>query len=454
MIWKQIATIIGLIIAAIIANALGLLNLVLNNIFQASISALASVILGFPLSYALIGKGIIARALRAFSLVPLVLPQPLMILSLVLLFGANGNFSLPFSLFSLGGIIFAHTLYNFPLAARIIAQNLGKSIEFEKTGKSLGANSLKSFLQITLPSLRGAIISAFTVAFAFSFTSFTIPLVFGGISNTTLEVEIFRSFFRNFEFERGIALAILQILIFLPVAFGLKKIPWRIGKEQQMGKFGSLVAIPYLLIFATIFFYPYSKIGMGNFSVGPIINSFLLAAASSAICMLLWLAISRREGNLPLLLLGISPAVLAVGFFYLPYSFYLLAIGHAILALPLVGIVLSSQIESIIKLKKTAKSLGANRWKAFWEIEIPILKAPLGLAFAFSFMFSIGETAFVSSLSQGLETISTSLVTSFSAYRFSRGYSYSLILMFLSLAFSAMLEGLNVFGLQNKKIVP
>ncbi|MEK6843658.1 MAG: ABC transporter permease subunit, partial [Candidatus Micrarchaeota archaeon] len=339
-------------------------------------------------------------------------------------------------------------------ASRIIAQKLGNSRELERVGKSLGANSIQAFMQITLPSLKPAIISAFTIAFAFSFTSFSIPLVFGGISNTTLEVEIFRSFFRNFEFGRGLVIAVLQILIFLPVAFSLKIIPWKIGASSGFGKMADLIAIPYLLIFATIFFYPYSKISIGNFANVPIINSFLLATVSSMICMLLWLAISKRAGNLPLLIIGVSPAALAVGFFYLPYSFIVLAIGHAILALPLVGILLSSHRESILILKKTAKSLGANRWQAFWEIEIPLLKGPLALAFAFSFMFSIGETAFVSSLSQGFETVSTSLILSFSTYRFSMGYSYSFVLMFLSLAFSAMLEGLNVFGMQNKKIVP
>ncbi|MEK6954239.1 MAG: ABC transporter permease subunit, partial [Candidatus Micrarchaeota archaeon] len=292
-------------------------SLIARNIFQASISAIFSILLGFPLAYILTKRSPLAKLLSALSLIPLVLPQPAMILSLVALFGANGLFDLPFSLYTLEGIILAHSLYNFPLAARIIGAKWLSNSSLVGASRTLGASPRQSFARITLPSLLPAILSSFAIVFAFSFTSFSIPLIFGGISNSTLEVEIFRSFFRDFNIQKGIFLAFLQMAIFIPVAFAWKSVPWHLSAiPRKKSRFAFLLSIPYLVIFLAVLFGPLLRLNFAPIPLTPIFNSLLLAFSSATLCILLWLAIGEKISKYSFLLLGVSPAVLAVSYYF------------------------------------------------------------------------------------------------------------------------------------------
>ncbi|MFH1257341.1 MAG: ABC transporter permease subunit [Candidatus Micrarchaeota archaeon] len=422
-------------------------NLILRNLFQASLSAALAILLGLPLSYALLHKTPFSRLLNSLSLVPLVLPQPVMILSLVLLFGNNGLFDLPFSLYGIEGIVLAHMLYNFPLAAKIISSGWARVSNLEPVGRVLGADPFRAFLFVTLPSLRNPIASAFAVVFAFSFTSFSIPLVFGGIANSTIEVEIFRTFFRDFNFQKGAFLALLQIMAFLPLAAFWSGFRWELFPKKESGsKIADALSLIYLAIFSLILLPPLCHMKLFDSSLSPIFNSIYLGAISAILCVILWLLVGRKFSHQSFLLFGISPAVLAVSYFFLPYTFWLLPIGHAILSFALVSSILLPFSDSLDKYEAAASGLGADGLQNFRHIYLPLMVRPLLLAFSFSFAFSLGETAFLTSLSQGFPTMSTVLLQAFSSYRFAEGYFYSALLILIAMIFAFLMEGLHIFS--------
>ncbi len=426
------------------------ISLISRNVLQAFLSASLSLLFAVPLAFVLIHGSLSSRILSALSIVPLIIPQPVMILSLIILFGVNGLLPLPFSLYGLEGIVLAHALYNFPLAARIIAVKWGALEQHEHVARILGANKLRAFLFVTLPSLRGAIFSGFIVAFTYSFTSFAIPMVFGGAAYPTIEVEIYRAFFRDFNLGGGVFLALIQIAIFIPIVLAWRTVPWQLSGNRRKGNavVGALSVI-YIAVFLAVLLGPFLKAKYSSFSYGPIQNSLFLAGASAIICVLLWLSLGELLSKKLLAFFAVSPAVLAVSYYYLPYSWFLLPIGHALLSLPLVAAILLPFAASMEKYLSAAAVLGAGPFQRLIHVRLPLsLKAAL-LAFLFSFAFSMGETAFLTSISRDYATMSMVLLQSFSHYRFAEGYFYSLLLIGISIIIAFALEWLGASGMKS-----
>ncbi|MFH1200510.1 MAG: ABC transporter permease subunit [Candidatus Micrarchaeota archaeon] len=423
-------------------------GLLASNLRQAFLSACLSLLLGLPFAYALSKPSPFSFLLRALSLVPLVLPQPAMILSLVVLFGANGIVRLPFSLYGLEGIVLAHALYNFPLAGRIISGSLAANSGYSSVARSLGASKTSAFLKVTLPLLFPALISAFAVAFAFSFTSFAIPLIFGGVSNSTVEVEIFRSLFRDFNSGRAAFLALLQMLVFLPFALAWKAVSWTQPPSipGKSSAFHHAISMAFVLLMSLVLFGPLLRFSPSQFSLAPLANSFLLAFSSASLSILLWLAVGRRLSGFSFLLFGVSPLVLAVAYYPLVQSVALVVIGHSLLAFPLVSSVLNSSSKAMGKLSAVAASLGASSYQQAVRIILPAFAPAFLTAFLFAFGFSLGEAGFVMSYGGGFSTLSTASVTAFSAYRFSAGYFYVLVLIGFAFAASLLVEKFHVLA--------
>ncbi len=423
-------------------------GLVFSNAHQAFLSASLALVLGLPFAWVLTKKTAFSFILRALSLVPLVLPQPAMILSMVVLFGANGVIRLPFSLYGLEGIVLAHALYNFPLAGRIISVAWLQNSGFAGIARSLGATKATAFLRVTLPLLFPSLVAAFAVAFAYSFTSFAIPLVFGGVSNSTVEVEIFRSLFRDFDVGKAAFLALLQIIVFLPFALAWKAVSWTQAplQEKNAGMAAVVVSLAFLFLMALVLLGPLLRFQAARFSWAPMLGSAGLAFSAACLSVALWLAAGRRLSRFSFLLFGVSPLVLAVAYYPLPDSAILLAVGHALLAFPLASSVLNSSAEGMEKMSAVASSLGASRLQQLVRVVLPAFAPAFLTAFLFAFGFSLGETGFVLSAGDGFQTLSTATVTAFSSYRFSAGYFYVLVLTGFALSASLLVEKLHVLG--------
>jgi len=139
-------------------------------------------------------------------------------------------------------------------------------------------------------------------------------------------------------------------------------------------------------------------------------NSLIYASATVVISLILgflaaYALVRRSKLNRwfdPLLMLplGTSAVTLGLGFIIVfnrpPFSVnafpYLIPIAHSLVALPFVVRVLQPAILSIPNsLRQAAAVLGANSWRVFREVDLPIVLRASLVAAIFSFTISLGE---------------------------------------------------------------
>ena len=112
------------------------------------------------------------------------------------------------------GIIVAHIFFNTSIVVRTLTSTWPMiDFESEQAAQTLGASKLRVFFQITLPQLKSGLMSAGSLAFLFTFTSFGVILILGGLGKATIETEIWRYATQRTEFETAAVLGILQLLV-------------------------------------------------------------------------------------------------------------------------------------------------------------------------------------------------------------------------------------------------
>src|SRR5690606_8550397 len=109
-------------------------------------------------------------------------------------------------------ILIVHVFYNYSLALRMISSFWAtQSIRMEEAARVLGAHGWRLWWHIRLPMLRPAILAAAILVFSFTFTSFGVILILGGLQFATLEVEIYRQAISLFNLPMAAALSLVQI---------------------------------------------------------------------------------------------------------------------------------------------------------------------------------------------------------------------------------------------------
>ena len=127
---------------------------------------------------------------------PMLIPSISHGMGLVLLFGDNGIISnllhMKFFLYGYVGIILGSILYSFPVAFLM----LNDTFQYEdyttyEAASVLGLSKRQQFFTITLPNIKGPLISVVFSVFTMIFTDYGVPLVVGGKS-ITLPVYMYR----------------------------------------------------------------------------------------------------------------------------------------------------------------------------------------------------------------------------------------------------------------------
>lgn len=123
---------------------------------------------------------------------PLVMPEVITGLSLLLLFVAlESNFGWP-SGRGIGTIIIAHTTFCIAFVAVVIQSRLvdiDRSVE--EAASDLGAKPVRVFFDITLPSIAPALVSAWLLAFTLSLDDLVIASFVSGPGSSTLPMVVF-----------------------------------------------------------------------------------------------------------------------------------------------------------------------------------------------------------------------------------------------------------------------
>ncbi|MDA3808979.1 MAG: iron ABC transporter permease [Spirochaetaceae bacterium] len=206
----------------------------------------------------------------------------------------------------------------------------------------------------------------------------------------------------------------------------------------------------------------YSKVAFNSLKNSLFYAFFTVLLTIPVSTLVSWL-ITRKKLKFPgltelffLLPLGISSVILGLSYMrlsnILPVYFRgnatLVVLAHTVIALPLVIKPILSIFRKVkISLREAALNLGATGFRAFWDIELPLIKSGLLTGATFAFAVSIGEMNATLMLAQpGTTTLPISIYRLISSYKFYGACALGTILMLICLLAFLAIEKFDGFG--------
>ena len=451
-------------------------------VWESLLSAVISVSLAIPFSvffskYSFFGR----KAILTASDVAFALPAILCVLGFVIFYGNNGilnNILISLGLiedkikflYSFPSVIMAHVYLNFPVAFSLITSALaGMDEKEEMASKLLGKSNFYTFIRITIPKVKGTIISAFILIFLFCFPSFLIVMSLGGSPKYyTIEAEIYRRTYTDVNTVSSSSLALFSFIImsFLLLVSGYGREEKKASRSKRIIKKAKgwkrleafvlscliflFLAPPLLSIVYRAFFTKdgsftlkawidiasSSPTGAGT-GMEAILNSLLIAFLSSSLAVSLSTAISisavRRKSRIIPLLTSLPMAAgsvsLGLGFAFLstrlPYksiyiSYILVILAHLVVVMPFTVRTIMPGAKRIPNtLPLASMCLGKGCYSSYRKVEKPMLKSYRRRAFAFAFALSLGEVNATMALAEGKVTTLPILI-----YKMINQYNY------------------------------
>ncbi len=466
-------------------------------VWESLLSAVISVTLAIPFAvffskYSFFGrKAILTASDAAFAL-----PAILCVLGFVIFYGNNGilnNILLSLGLtdksikflYSFPSVIMAHVYLNFPVAFSLITSALsGMDEKEEMASKLLGKSNFYTFIKITIPKVKGTIISAFILIFLFCFPSFLIVMSLGGSPKYyTIEAEIYRRTYTDVNTVSSSSLALFSFMIMslLLLVSGYGREEKKASRSKRIIRktkgwkkleafFLSFLIVlflapPLLSIVYRAFFTKdgtftlkawrdiasSSPTGAGT-GMSAIINSLLIAFTASFLAVSLSTAISvsavRRKSRLIPLLTSLPMAAgsvtLGLGFAFLssriPYksiyiSYLTVILAHLVVVMPFTVRTImpgAKRIPSALPL--ASMCLGKGCYESYRKVEKPMLKSYRRRAFAFAFALSLGEVNATMALAEGkVTTLPILIYKMINQYNYQGASALAIILLFTAI---------------------
>jgi thiamine transport system permease protein len=382
--------------------------------------------------------------LSAILTVPFVMPTVVVASAFLALLGRSSPIGLDLNR-TIWIILAAHIFYNVAVVVRTVG-GLWSHLDprLEEAARSLGATRWQAFRTVTLPLLRPALAAAGAIVFLFTFTSFGVILILGGLRYATLEVEIYRQTTVFTDLPVAAALAVLQLV-------GVTTILWIYTRYQQgRGSPVSLVAHravarrpsttrQHLVVAGTVLyglllaaaplsilvvrsfdrwsspftFYRTLSDGGSTAAVSPfeaIGNSLWIASVATILAVVIGLSaavvVSYSSGRPArtfdvLLMLPLGTSAVTIGFGMLialdwpvdlRTNVLLIPLAHALVAIPFV-VRLSVPVMRSVRpqLREAAATLGASPARVWREVDLPIVARALAVSAGFAFAISLGE---------------------------------------------------------------
>lgn len=204
------------------------------SLLLAFLSAIASVIIGTLAAFVMvrIRKFSGESAFLLFMTAPMILPEVISGLALLLLFVTLGDLIPVFSDRGLITIWIAHVTFCSAYATVVIRSRFVElDISIEEAAKDLGAGPMKVFFVIILPAIMPAEVAAFLLSFTMSMDDLVITSFVAGPNSTTLPMLIFSSVRRGLSPEIN-ALASVIVLVVSLFAF----VSWILTVRKQKRK--------------------------------------------------------------------------------------------------------------------------------------------------------------------------------------------------------------------------
>jgi len=195
------------------------------------ISMVITVALAFGYAYALARTTIPGkRFFRVVALLPMFIPSVVQALAFIYMFGNNGLFTqltdINIGLYGLKGIVMSEVFWAFPHALTILLTSLELAdARLYEASESLGASGWRTFLTVTLPTVKYGLMSAAFVSFTLAITDFGAPKVVGG-DYSVLATDIYAKVIGQQNFGMGATVSTL-LLVPTAIAFVLDRIVQR-----------------------------------------------------------------------------------------------------------------------------------------------------------------------------------------------------------------------------------
>jgi thiamine transport system permease protein len=423
-------------------------NVVWFTLWQAVVSTLLTIAAAMPVAYVFAryrfpGK----RVLSALLTVPFVMPTVVVATAFLALLGSSSPLGIDLNR-TIWIILAAHVFYNVAVVVRTVG-GLWSHLDprMEEAARSLGATRWQAFRTVTLPLLRPALAAAAAIVFLFTFTSFGVILILGGLTFSTLEVEIYRQTVVSLNLPVAATLAILQLA-------GVSIILWLYSRYQRhrdvelslmpaesvarrpstrrqwlavgttVAYIGGLAILPLGMLVARsidsgtggllTFYRALTDTGRGSTAfVSPleaIGNSLWIAGLATVIALAVGMSaavvVAYRSGWAArsfdlLLMLPLGTSAVTIGFGMLialdwpvdlRANVLLIPLAHALVAIPFV-VRLSVPVMRSVRpqLREAAALLGASPARVWREIDLPIAARALSVSAGFAFAISLGE---------------------------------------------------------------
>jgi thiamine transport system permease protein len=413
-------------------------------VWQATVSMLLTLAVALPAAYVFARFRFPGKAmLRAAITVPFVLPTVVVGTAFLALLGPTGIVDLSGTVWL---ILVAHVFFNFAVVVRTVGgfwANLDPRLE--EAARMLGASRWRAFRTVTLPLLRPAIAAAGSIVFLFSFTSFGVILILGGLHFSTIEVEIWRQTITYLELPVAAALAVIQLVGVTSILFAYSATQQRRRMELSLRPTQEVARTPATLadritvgttLTLTGLFLgtPLALLVGRSFRTGAgyglsayrslatqtsalfvppaeaIRNSLLIATAATVVAVTVGVMaasivayrtgfFSRSFDVLLMLPLGTSAVTIGFGFLIalgrpidLRTSPVLLPLAHALVAIPFVVRTAVPVMRSVKQnLRDAAAMLGASPARVWRRIDLPMIFRAGLVGAGFAFAVSLGE---------------------------------------------------------------
>ncbi|MGB9986933.1 ABC transporter permease [Salarchaeum japonicum] len=356
-------------------------------------------------------------------------------------------------LYTLELVLVAHAFYNAPLVTRMVGtawENVNANAV--ETARSLGAGRLRSFTDVVLPQLLPALAASALLTFIFTFMTFPIVLGLGGLRLATVEVWLYASV-NQLDYETAAALGTLEtafslFFMYVYLRYEARRASSGTGKPLPRERLFSADTLhdwlrragvaAYGVVVLVVFVLP--LVSMVLASVGGVSdptlewwrllverqgsrtepsvavrNSLLFGLGALAVALPMGVvvaAFSTRGGRFrklgdTVLMAPIAVSGVVVGFGLLqglvfgvdigPYRVSVVGpavvvLAHAVAGYPFVVRNVAPMLGNIdSRLVEAARSLGADRARALWDVELPLVWPGVVAGAAFAFAISIGE---------------------------------------------------------------
>ncbi|MEM2089168.1 MAG: iron ABC transporter permease [Thermoproteota archaeon] len=430
-----------------------------GTLIQAFLSMLLTLLLSLPVAfffarYSFKGK----RMLEYVLLTVFFVPAFTIAEGLIVLLGDNGIVNMFLSslfgtgepviriLYSMWAVVLAHVIYYVPLAVLILEQGFSSvDQDLVDAARVFSGSGLRTFKAVYLNTLTPFIVAASLLVFAFSFITYSTPILVGG-KFTTLEVEIYATKFRPISSSIAIIQLSLTFLISIIIILFREKLftkpsagyPAEEPLSRLLSKPSGVLLIAYVAIIyifelapvAIPVVKPFLEAGYDSLSLFKDLYSFkfgfglsfndvffqslaiaiIVSTVSVFLSMLIvWSSkilgglLERTMSILMALPLTISRSSLALGIL-LSYGFgiiklygswVLMVLGQSAFIIPLVvRIVEASWSRVVEEYREAAEVHGASLFFRLIRVEIPLVLPTLLASFLMAFSSSLSDFTF------------------------------------------------------------